>query len=104
MPAITAAEDAPRAVVPIVRRGGADREQTVAFETRDGSALAGQDYDARTRRLTLAPAVPGDVSALLATATGYGLVGVRDGVPFVDVRAGEIVVDALDYRPCAAAR
>ena len=67
-------------------------------------AMTGQDYDARTRRLTLAPAVPGDVSALLATATGYGLVGVRDGVPFVDVRAGEIVVDALDYRPCAAAR
>lgn len=64
-------------------------------------AMTGQDYDARRRRLTLAPAVPGDVSALLATETGYGLVGVRDGEPFVDVRSGRIAVDTLDYRPFA---
>jgi uncharacterized protein (DUF608 family) len=66
-------------------------------------AMTGQDYDARSRKLTLAPAVPGDVSALLATETGYGLVGVRDGEPFVDVRSGTLVVDQLDYRPYASA-
>lgn len=67
-------------------------------------AMTGQDYDARTRRLTLAPALPGDISALLATETGYGLAGVRDGAPFVEVRRGEIVVDAIDYTPCRAAQ
>ncbi|MDP3767462.1 MAG: GH116 family glycosyl hydrolase, partial [Dehalococcoidia bacterium] len=67
-------------------------------------AMTGQDYDARTRRLTLAPAVPGDVSAMLATETGFALVGVRDGAPFVDIRGGEIVIDAIDYTPCEAVR
>lgn len=63
-------------------------------------AMTGQDYDARTRRLKLAPAVPGDVSALLATETGYGLAGVRNGAPFLDVRRGEIPLDGIDYTPC----
>ncbi len=66
-------------------------------------AMTGQDYDARTRCLTLAPAVAGDVSALLATERGYGLVGVRAGEPFIEVRGGDIIVDRLDYRPYGSA-
>ncbi|MDZ4371456.1 MAG: GH116 family glycosyl hydrolase [Phenylobacterium sp.] len=62
-------------------------------------AMTGQDYDARTRRLTLAPKTPGDVSGLLATETGFALVGVRDGTPFVEVRGGELIIDAIDYTP-----
>lgn len=62
-------------------------------------AFTGQDYDARTRVLTLAPAVRGDIRAFLATETGYGVVGVRDGAPFLDVRSGAIEVSRIDYRP-----
>jgi uncharacterized protein (DUF608 family) len=64
-------------------------------------AFTGQDYDARTGVLRLAPAVPGDVRAFLATETGYGLVGVRDGEPFLDVRSGRIEVSRFDYRPAS---
>src|SRR5439155_1656151 len=54
-PAVNAGEDAPRAVVPVIRRGGSDREQTVEFATRDGSALAGEDYDGAKGTLHFAP-------------------------------------------------
>ena len=64
-------------------------------------ALSGARYDAVDRVLYLAPQVPGDFQAFLATATGYGLVGVRDGAPFMDVRAGEIVVERIAYSACA---
>ena len=46
LPAVQFREDALRAVIPVVRHGGADLEQSVAFTTRDGSAHAGSDYEA----------------------------------------------------------
>jgi uncharacterized delta-60 repeat protein len=46
LPAAQFREDALRAIIPVVRRGGADLEQSVAFTTRDGSAHAGSDYGA----------------------------------------------------------
>jgi hypothetical protein len=61
--------------------------------------LTGARYDAVTRTLTLAPRTPGDVRAFLATATGYGTVGVKDGEPFVEVCAGEIPYQEIDYTP-----
>lgn len=51
---IQAREDEPGVVVPVVRRGGEDREQTVAFATRDHSGVAGQDYDAVTGTISFA--------------------------------------------------
>jgi uncharacterized delta-60 repeat protein len=45
-PAFQFREDALRAVIPVVRHGGADVEQSVAFTTRDGSAQAPGDYEA----------------------------------------------------------
>ncbi|MBL8559777.1 MAG: hypothetical protein JNM47_13710 [Hyphomonadaceae bacterium] len=65
-------------------------------------AMTGQDYDARSRRLKLAPRLPGDISAVLATEHGFALVGVRGGEPFVDVRGGEIVIASIDYTPFSA--
>ena len=41
VPAVQFREDALRAVIPVVRRGGANLEQSVAFTTRDGSAWDG---------------------------------------------------------------
>ena len=63
-------------------------------------ALSGARYDAVEKVLYLRPRVPGDFQAFLATASGYGLVGVRDGLPFVEVRKGEIVVGRIEYMAC----
>lgn len=65
-------------------------------------AMTGQDYDARTKVLRLAPAVSGDFRAFITTETGYGVVGVRDGAPFLDVRAGTIPVARIDYTAAMA--
>ena len=46
VPTMQFREDALRAIIPVVRHGGADLEQSVAFTTHDGSAHAGTDYAA----------------------------------------------------------
>ncbi len=61
-------------------------------------ALSGARYDAVERVLYLDPAIEGDFRCFLATARGYGTVGVREGEPFLEVRAGEIPVDEIRYR------
>ena len=54
VPTLEFREDALRAVIPAVRHGGADLEQSVAFTTRDGSAQAGSDYGASSGTLHFA--------------------------------------------------
>lgn len=54
VPAAQFREDALRAVIPVVRHGGADEEQSVAFTTHDGSAQAGSDYNATSGTLRFA--------------------------------------------------
>jgi len=49
--------------------------------------------------LHLRPAIPGDFRSFLATATGYGTVGVRSGRPFADVVAGAIEIKEIKYTP-----
>jgi hypothetical protein len=60
-------------------------------------ALSGARYDAVDRVLHLRPAVSGDFRAFLATATGYGTVGVRHGRPFLEVMAGTIEVERVEW-------
>jgi len=55
-------------------------------------ALSGATYDAVEQRITLQPVLEGDYSCFLSTATGYGLVGIREGKPFLDVVSGKIPV------------
>ena len=62
-------------------------------------ALSGARYDAVERVLHLEPRLPGDFQAFLATASGYGLVGVRNGLAFLDVMSGEIPLEEIRYRP-----
>jgi uncharacterized protein (DUF608 family) len=61
--------------------------------------LSGARYDAVERVLYLHPSIRGDFRCFIATAGGYGTVGVRDGKPFLEVRSGEIPVKRIDYRP-----
>jgi len=62
-------------------------------------AMTGQDYDARSKTLRLAPAVAGDFCAFISTETGFGVAGVRDGAPFLDVRGGAIEIERIEYTP-----
>jgi hypothetical protein len=62
-------------------------------------ALGGARYDAVDQVLHLQPALPGDYRSFLATATGYGTVGVRNGKPFVRVVSGTIAIREINYTP-----
>ncbi|MGH7524514.1 MAG: GH116 family glycosyl hydrolase [Gemmatimonadales bacterium] len=59
--------------------------------------LTGARYDAVDGVLHLKPRIPGDFRSFLATATGFGTVGVRGGKPFLDVRSGRIDVKEIRY-------
>ena len=59
--------------------------------------LSGARYDAVDGVLHLKPRISGDFRSFLATATGFGTVGVRGGKPFLEVRSGRIDVKELRY-------
>ena len=61
--------------------------------------LSGARYDAVDKVLHLQPAIKGDFRGFLSTATGYGMVGVRNGAPFVEVVSGHIPYTKIDYVP-----
>jgi hypothetical protein len=62
-------------------------------------AMSGARYDAVDQVLHLTPPQPGDFRCFLATATGYGTVGVRNGKPFLDACNGTIPVKKINYTP-----
>jgi hypothetical protein len=47
----------------------------------------------------LQPAINGDFRSFLATATGYGTVGIRNGQPFAEVASGAIEIREIKYTP-----
>jgi uncharacterized protein (DUF608 family) len=60
-------------------------------------ALSGARYDAVEKKLYLRPPISGDYRAFIATATGFGSVGVQEDKPFLEVRHGEIEVDEIEF-------
>ena len=62
-------------------------------------AYTGARFDAIDKTLYLRPAVEGDFRTFLATETGFGTVGVRNGQPFVEVVSGLIPYRKIDYKP-----
>ncbi|MBU4430323.1 MAG: glycoside hydrolase family 116 protein, partial [Verrucomicrobia bacterium] len=60
--------------------------------------LTGARYDAVEKILYLRPSIKGDFRAFLATATGFGTVGVRNGKPFLKVVSGQIDVARIEYQ------
>ncbi len=60
-------------------------------------ALSGARFDAVEKILYLKPAVKGDFNSFLATATGFGTVGIRNGRPFLDVVSGQIPYKKIVY-------
>jgi uncharacterized protein (DUF608 family) len=59
---------------------------------------SGIRYDAVERTLYVSPSIAGDFSSFLCTASGYGIAGMKDNVPFVDVRVGHIEIDNIKIR------
>ncbi len=57
--------------------------------------LSGARYDAVEKVLYLRPRIAGDFRSFLSTATGYGTVGMKNGKPFVEVKAGSIEIRAI---------
>src|SRR5581483_3783584 len=60
-------------------------------------ALTGARYDAVEQVLYLQPVIKGDFRSFLSTATGYGIVGVRNGSPFLEVSHGAIPYRRIVY-------
>jgi uncharacterized protein (DUF608 family) len=60
-------------------------------------ACSGARYDAVDKILYLKPPMRGDFRCFLATATGYGTVGVSNGQPFLEVISGKISYEKIEY-------
>jgi len=61
--------------------------------------LTGARYDAVDKVLHLEPSLSGDFRGFIATATGYGTVGVKHGKPFLNVKSGTIEAREIKYVP-----
>jgi uncharacterized protein (DUF608 family) len=62
--------------------------------------LSGARYDAVDKVLYLSPKVKGDFRCFLATAAGYGMVGVKHGKPFYEPKVGPAIGE-IKYTPKA---
>jgi uncharacterized protein (DUF608 family) len=67
-------------------------------------ACSGARYDAVTQILHLTPRVTGDFRAFLSTQGGFGTVGVKNGKPFLEVKAGAIPVREIRHSPRPASK
>ncbi len=57
--------------------------------------LTGARYDALDKVLYLNPKVTGDFRSFFACATGYGIVGLKNGKPFFEVKQGQVEVKEI---------
>jgi uncharacterized protein (DUF608 family) len=62
--------------------------------------LTGVRYDRVTKTLYIEPTIAGDFRSFLATESGFAIVGVREGQPFIEVRSGSIPVDRTVFVFC----
>ncbi len=57
--------------------------------------LTGVRYDAVDKTLTIDSQIGDDFRSFLATATGYGIVGLKRGKPFVEMKSGTLDVERI---------
>ncbi|MBE3132042.1 MAG: hypothetical protein IMZ55_01095 [Acidobacteria bacterium] len=60
-------------------------------------ALSGARYDAVDKVLHLEPRIKGDFRCFFSTASGYGLVGVKNGKPFFEPASGQLEIREMKY-------
>ncbi|MGQ9648926.1 MAG: GH116 family glycosyl hydrolase [Phycisphaerae bacterium] len=63
-------------------------------------SLSGARYDAVEKVLYVEPRIKGDFRCFLATAVGYGIVGVKDGKAFYEPKVGP-EINEIKYTPMA---
>jgi len=57
--------------------------------------LTGIRYDAIDKKLYIDSRVGDNFTSFLATETGFGNVGLRDGEPFIEIKYGDIIVEEI---------
>jgi hypothetical protein len=60
--------------------------------------MTGLRFDAVEKRLYMDPGLEGDWQAFIATETGFGMAGIKDGKPFLKTVFGEIPVQRIQVR------
>ena len=60
--------------------------------------VTGVSYDRTTRVLIVEPRIEGDFRTFVAGDGGFGVAGVRDGKPFMEVVSGKMEIDKIEYR------
>jgi hypothetical protein len=60
--------------------------------------MTGARYDAVEKVLHLEPNIAGDFRSFLATGSGYGTVGVRNGAPFFECASGSVEIREIRYK------
>jgi hypothetical protein len=60
--------------------------------------LSGARYDAVDKVLYLEPSIKGDFRSFFSAATGYGVVGVKEGKPFYEPRSGTLEIKEIKYK------
>ena len=63
--------------------------------------LSGARYDAVEKTLHLDPRLGGDFRSFFSTASGYGTVGLTQGKPFYEPKAGSLEIRQIILRPAA---
>ena len=63
--------------------------------------LTGIRYDAVDKTLYIHPNITGDFRSFLSAETGFGTAGVKDSEPFVEVKAGALPYERIDYVVCS---
>ncbi|MBI4662277.1 MAG: hypothetical protein HY735_25945 [Verrucomicrobia bacterium] len=59
--------------------------------------LTGARYDAVEKILYLQPSIRGDFRSFVSTATGYGTIGVKNGQPFYEAKAGKLEIREIKF-------
>jgi uncharacterized protein (DUF608 family) len=59
--------------------------------------LTGIRYDAIEKTLYIKPSLKKDFKAFISTATGYGIAGIKDGKPLIEVAEGIIEIERIDF-------
>lgn len=60
-------------------------------------SYTGVFYDAVTKTLYIKPVVKGDFQSFFSCASGYGLVGVKDGKPYAEAKNGSFHIEHMVY-------
>ena len=60
-------------------------------------AMTGVRYDAIDKKLHFSPSIKSDFRSFLSTQSGFGIVGIEGGKPFLEVKNGKIGIQSISF-------